>query len=263
MNTNTISIIGAGNMGYAIAQGLVKANKYQASDIYLSTKDEQAAANIQTEGYNIASNVELVQTSQLVILAVKPWQAEEVLNEIKGAFTQEHILASCVTGLSSEQTFTLLEREATFFRVMPNTGVAVGESMSCIADFNASADQKDKIKDIFSTLGLVLFIEEEKMAAGTAIAGCGIAFVLRFIRAATECGVEMGIPAKEATMMSAQIAKGAAELILQNGSNPEVEIDKVTTPGGVTIAGLNEMEHNGFSSSVIKGIMAAYKKALA
>jgi pyrroline-5-carboxylate reductase len=258
---NTISIIGAGNMGYAIAQGLVKSGHYSKAQIYLSTKDEKAAANLSAEGYNVDDNIAIVKASSLVILVVKPWQAEEVLTEIKPYITDEHMLASCVTGLSSEKFFEIVEKQITFFRVMPNTGAMVGESMSCISDTNANTSQKELIKSVFSTLGLVLFIEEDKMAAGTAIAGCGIAFALRFIRAATECGVEIGITAKDATIMSAQIAKGAAELILQNESNPEVEIDKVTTPGGVTIAGLNEMEHNGFSSSVMKGIKGSYNKA--
>lgn len=258
---NTISIIGAGNMGYAIAQGLVKSGQYSKEQIYLSTKDEQAATNLSAEGYNVDDNIVIIKASSLVILVVKPWQAEEVLAEIKPYITDEHMLASCVTGLSSEKVFEVIEKQIAFFRVMPNTGAMVGESMSCISDSNANMSQKELIKDIFETLGLVLFIHEDKMAAGTAIAGCGIAFALRFIRAATEIGVEIGISPKEAAMMSAQIAKGAADLILQNESNPEVEIDKVTTPGGVTIAGLNEMEHNGFSSSVMKGIKAAYNKA--
>lgn len=258
---NSISIIGAGNLGYSIAQGLVKSGKYQHSDIYLSTKDEDAIAAFTKQGYNVGDNISLVNSSDIVILAVKPWQADDLLLEIKGALTSNHILASCITGLSSEQVFEAVNKDITFFRIMPNTGMSVGESMSCISDFNATPDQKELINSIFSTLGQVLFMEEDKMAAGTAMAGCGIAFALRFIRAATECGVEIGIAPKDAALMAAQIAKGAAELIIQNGSNPEVEIDKVTTPGGVTIAGLNEMEHNGFSSSVIKGIMAAYLKA--
>jgi pyrroline-5-carboxylate reductase len=258
----TISIIGAGNMGFAIAQGLVKTGQYKKSEIYLSTKDTDAANNLRAEGYNIGENLDLVKASKLVLLVVKPWQAEEVLSEIKSSVNDDHIIASCVTGLTSQRAIELVEKPICFFRVMPNTGAMVGESMSCIAAANASNEQKGLIHSVFSSLGQVLFLEEDKMAAGTAVAGCGIAFALRFIRAATECGVEIGIPAKDATMMAAQITKGAAELILQNESNPEVEIDKVTTPGGVTIAGLNEMEHYGFSSSVIKGIMAAYKKAL-
>ncbi len=256
---NTISIIGAGNMGFSIAKGLVKSGQYTKDQIYLSTLDEQAANNLRAEGYNVGDNAELVKASKLVLLVVKPWHAEAVLADIKAYFTDEHTLASVVTGLSSAKVYEILEKQITFFRIMPNTGAMVGESMSCIADFNATEAQKENIKNIFSTLGQVLFLEEEKMAAGTAIAGCGIAFALRFIRAVTEVGVEIGIPAKDAAMMGAQIAKGAAQLILENGSNPEVEIDKVTTPGGVTIAGLNEMEHNGFSSSIIKGILASYK----
>ncbi len=257
----TISIIGAGNMGMAIAQGLVKAGKYQQKDIFLSTKDTIAAQKLKDEGYQVADNITIVKASKLVILVVKPWIAESVLAEIKDTFTADQILASCVTGLSSETVFSYLGEKTSFFRIMPNTGAMVGESMSCIAEFNTTEVQKEAIQSIFTTLGLVLFMPEDKMAAGTAIAGCGIAYVLRFIRATTQAGVEIGITPNDAAQMAAQIAKGAAELILQNHSNPEVEIDKVTTPGGVTIAGLNEMENNGYSSAIIKGIKSAYNKA--
>jgi pyrroline-5-carboxylate reductase len=98
------------------------------------------------------------------------------------------------------------------------------------------------------------------MSAATVLSSCGIAFALRFIRAAVQGGVEIGFGAAEADLITAQTVKGAAELILMSGNHPESEIDRVTTPGGITIAGLNEMEHNGFSSSLVKGIEAAYKK---
>lgn len=258
----TLSIIGAGNMGMAIARGLVKAGQFQKENIYLSTIDEAAAQAFKEEGFQTGSNQELAQASKLILLVVKPWHAEDVLKDLKDDISKEHIIASCVTGLTTETAFACLEQEIAFFRVMPNTGAMVGESMSCISDHNASEEQRQLIESIFSTLGLVLFIPADKMAAGTAIAGCGIAYVLRLIRAVTEAGVEIGIPAADAAKMAAQISKGAAELILQNESNPEVEIDKVTTPGGVTIAGLNALENNGYSSAIINGVKAAYNKAL-
>ena len=258
---NTISIIGAGNMGFAIAQGLVNSGQYKKGDIYLSTIDEKAAKAFVEDGYNVGTNKDLLSASKLVILVVKPWIAEGVLSEIKADFTPEHVLASCVTGLSSETVFSYLGADTTFFRVMPNTGAMVGESMSSIADFNATPEQKELINDIFCSLGEVLFLPEDKMAAATAVAGCGTAYALRFIRAVTQAGVEIGLTPADAAKMGAQIAKGAAEIILKNNSNPEDEIDRVTTPGGVTIVGLNEMEKNGYSSAIIQGILAAYKKA--
>jgi pyrroline-5-carboxylate reductase len=143
---------------------------------------------------------------------------------------------------------------------MPNTGVAIQESMSCISAHNASDEQTEIVRNIFSQMGQVLFIAEEHMPAATALAGCGIAFALRFIRATIQAGVEIGFSSEDAKIMAAQITKGAAELILQNNSHPEAEIDKVTTPKGITITGLNEMEHSGFSSSIIKGLLASYNK---
>ena len=116
------------------------------------------------------------------------------------------------------------------------------------------------INDIFSRMGKVLFISEDLMAAATVMGGCGIAFALRFIRAAIQGGIEIGFNADDAKIIAAQIAKGAAELILRNNTHPEQEIDKVTTPKGITITGLNEMEHTGFSSAIIKGVLASYNK---
>jgi pyrroline-5-carboxylate reductase len=143
---------------------------------------------------------------------------------------------------------------------MPNTAVAIGESMTCICSSNTNAEQQQLIEDLFNNLGKVVFIEEALMEAATVLGACGIAYALRFIRAKIQGGIEIGFDAKTATLIAAQTVKGAAALLIENGHHPEYEIDKVTTPKGCTIAGLNEMEHQGFSSSLIKGINTSYKK---
>lgn len=262
MTINKITIIGAGNLGFSIAQGLINAGLIKKENLTLAEKSPARLAELKADGFVATDNIpEAVKASELVMLIVKPWQAESLLKEIAPVVdADKHILASCITSLNSEQIYAQLKGKPALFRIMPNTGVSLGESMSCIAPFNASEAQIADVTELFSAVGRTLVITENQMAAGTAVAGCGIAYALRFIRAVTEAGVEVGFSAKDASLMAAQIAKGAAELILQNESHPEVEIDKVTTPKGMTICALNELEHNGFSSSIIKGILAAYNK---
>lgn len=262
MKFETIAIIGAGNLGLSIAKGILKAGLLDGENLYLSEKNVDRRKELNDEGFQaVATNVEAVKSAELVMMVVKPWQMDDVLEDIKDIVKEKNpVLVSCATGITSPHIFQKLESEPTLFRVMPNTGVAVGESMSCIASFNESREQRDGIKAIFESLGQVLFISEDQMPAATAVAGCGIAFALRFIRAVIQAGVETGFSAQDAKLLAAQITKGAADLIIENDSHPEAEIDKVTTPKGITITGLNSMEHAGFSSSIIQGVNAAFEK---
>jgi pyrroline-5-carboxylate reductase len=260
MEFNKIAIIGAGNLGYSIAKGLVSSGLISKKELILTEKSPARLKALVEDGFHaIDNNITAVKSADLVMLVVKPFQIDELLLEIKD-HVEGKVLVSCVTGIQSSHIYNLLECKPTLFRVMPNTGIAIQESMSCISSFNETDAQKEAIKTIFSKLGQVLFIPEEQMPAATALAGCGIAFALRFIRAAIQAGVEIGFSSEDAKLMAAQITKGAAQLILLNNTHPEAEIDKVTTPKGITITGLNEMEHSGFSSSIIKGLLASYNK---
>ena len=146
------------------------------------------------------------------------------------------------------------------FRVIPNTAISVGESMTFVAADGATQEQTDVVMGIFNKMGEAMLVNEKLLEVGMILASCGIAFALRYIRAASEGGVELGCPAAQAARIVAATMKGAAELVLQNNSHPEQEIDKVTTAGGITIKGLNEMEHAGFSSAVIRGLKASFNK---
>lgn len=257
-----VAILGSGNLGFSIAQGLDASALFPKDAMFLAEKNDHRREDIAKKGFNVTDDVvEAVDACDLILLVVKPWQVDDLIKEIKDVIDpKKQVVASCVTGVTSSHIYKTLDKSLPFFRVMPNTGIAVQESMTCISSFNASKEQVSSIEQLFGALGQVIFIPEEQMPAATAIAGCGIAFALRFIRAAIQGGVEIGFGADDAKLMAAQIVKGAAELILENNSHPEHEIDKVTTPKGVTITGLNEMEHAGFSSSIIKGILASYNK---
>jgi pyrroline-5-carboxylate reductase len=165
-----------------------------------------------------------------------------------------------VTGISIEHISAILGMKIPIIRAMPNTAIAIQESMTCLAAKDASEDQLQYVQDVFGQLGKTVKIDEKLMDAATVLGACGTAFAMRYIRANIQGGIEIGFDAATANLIAAQTVKGAAELLLKKGSHPEQEIDKVTTPKGCTIAGLNEMEHRGFSSSLIKGLVASYEK---
>jgi pyrroline-5-carboxylate reductase len=187
---------------------------------------------------------------------------KEVVEAIKKDLTPSHILVSVVTGVMISDMEEVIRKKMPLFRAMPNTAIAIRESMTCLSSFNANEEQIKLINDIFCTLGKVVTIDEKLMDAATVLGACGTAYAMRYIRANIQGGIEIGFDAQTASLIAAQTVKGAADLLLQKGSHPESEIDKVTTPKGCTIAGLNEMEHRGFSSSLIKGVVASYDKIL-
>jgi pyrroline-5-carboxylate reductase len=262
MQLGTLAILGVGNLGHAIVDGLQRSGLIQKQDFILTEKNPQRREQLKNLGYAISDdNAAAVRKADLVLIVVKPWQIEAILQEIAPVVDPaRHVLASTVTGVDSGRIYAALGKTPPLFRVMPNTGIAIRESITCISSTNATRDQERLITELFNQLGRTLIIPEDLMSAATVMGGCGIAFALRFIRAAIQGGIEIGFNADDAKVLAAMIAKGAAELILQNGTHPEQEIDKVTTPKGITITGLNEMEHTGFSSAIIKGIMASYKK---
>jgi len=258
-----IAILGAGNIGTAIATGLVDSGKYDASTIALTRRRIAMLEPFKDQGFYVTkSNEEAIKRSEVIILAVEPSQIKDLLNQI-GPFLHpdKHLLISVVSGVEIAYMESILSDKVNVVRAMPNTAIAIGESMTCICTDNGNSDILDTATEIFNTVGKTVSILEEQMTAATALCACGVAFFLRSIRAASQGGIEIGFHAHEALKMAAQTAKGAASLLADKDNHPEFEIDRVTTPRGCTIAGLNEMEHSGFSSAMIKGILHSANKA--
>ncbi len=257
-----IAIIGGGNLGTAIAEGLINSGFEQPQHIIITKRNIATLQSLKDRGAHISNdNNEAASFADYIILAVKPFQIKEVLEKLKPSLNPEkHILVSVVTGVWVKDMQEILGNGFPIFRAMPNTAIAIQESMTCISSDNASHGQIQYVTDLFNQLGKTVFIEEKLMDAATVLAACGTAFAMRYIRANIQGGIEIGFSAATASLIAAQTVKGAAELLLQKNTHPEQEIDKVTTPKGCTIAGLNEMEHQGFSSSLIKGIVTSYKK---
>ena len=256
-----IAIIGGGNLGTAMAHGLIKSEFVPAHAITITKRNTLTLSGLESIGANVsADNVQAVKNSEIILLAVKPFQIKEVLEAIAPELSSNHILISVVTGVSLEEMRSVIQKDIPLFRAMPNTAIAIQESITCISSINSSEEQKNYVNNLFSQLGKIALIDEKLMNAATVLGACGTAFAMRYIRANIQGGIEIGFDAATASLIAAQTVKGAAELLLTTQTHPEQEIDKVTTPKGCTIAGLNEMEHRGFSSSLIRGIVASYNK---
>ena len=256
-----ITIIGGGNLGTAIAEGLLKSKFSKAAEIIITKRNTSTLKLLKEKGVEITDdNSTAVKKSEVIILAVKPFQVDEVLNGIKKELGADKILISVVTGVLISEMEAIVKKNISYFRAMPNTAIAIQESMTCICSKDADSATIKYVNELFCTVGKVVTIDEKLMEAATILAACGTAYAMRYIRANIQGGIEIGFDAATASLIAAQTVKGAAELLLQKGTHPEQEIDKVTTPKGCTIAGLNEMEHQGFSSSLIRGIVASYNK---
>lgn len=256
-----ISIIGGGNMGGAIARGLSTGSFFKAEDITVINKTSKRVAELKAFNPNLnvlASDYNSLADADIVIIGVKPWLVEDLLSTHKDKLRNpKQILISVASGINLSQLSEWTYPDKPIYRVLPNTAVAVKESMTFVSAYNTKKEQDELILNMFKELGKVELIGEKLLPAATSLASCGIAYAFRYIRAAMEGGVEMGLypgQAKEAVM---QTMIGAAKLLEANNSHPEAEIDKVTTAGGITIKGLNEMEHAGFTSAVIKGLKAS------
>jgi pyrroline-5-carboxylate reductase len=257
-----IAIIGGGNLGAAMAEGLINSGFILPNHLIVTRRNIAALKSLEERGVMVSNdNTEAVKYADWIVLAVKPFQVKEVLTQIQPFLdVKKHSLISVVTGIWIKDLQEIVGNDFALFRAMPNTAIAIQESMTCICAHGANQDQLSYVADFFEQLGKSVFIEEKLMDAATVLGACGTAYAMRYIRANIQGGIEIGFSAATASLIAAQTVKGAAELLLQRNTHPEQEIDKVTTPKGCTIAGLNEMEHQGFSSSLIKGIVTSYKK---
>lgn len=258
-----IAIIGAGAMGGAVASGLLAYGKGH----YLVTASNPSAAPLEKladKGAEIThDNREACKGADMVVVAVKPWIVETVFDEIRDTLDYERqCVVVIAAGLTGAQMCAWLEKDGKkpqLLIAMPNTAVAVAQSMTFVVPVNADARLTADVASMFDCLGETMVIDEAHLPAATALASCGIAYAMRYVRAVVEGGVELGFKAAAAQKMVVQTLRGAAALLDMPGAHPESEIDKVTTPGGITIRGLNEMEHAGFTSAVIRSLKASVK----
>ncbi|WP_439184732.1 pyrroline-5-carboxylate reductase [Carboxylicivirga taeanensis] len=265
MKSKNIAILGGGNLGSSIAKGLVKSGLMAPQQLTITNLDLELIQHLKDEdGFNITTNnIEAVAEAEIVIIAVKPTAAKALLTQVADELkVANKVVISVISGVKIEDLEQVLGNSVPIIRAMPNTAIAIQESMTALSFNTQGLKHKQEVTEIFNQLGSTMVIPETQMPAATVLASCGIAFALRFLRAASQGGIEIGFSSKLSLEIAAQIMKGASKLIIENNSHPEPEIDKVTTPLGVTIKSLNKMEYEGFSSSLIQGVVAGYNKIL-
>lgn len=257
-----VAIIGCGNLGIAILKGLLDSKYTAAENISVTRRNVEALSEFSREGVVVTTdNRSAVKNTDIILVALKPHNILSVLQDLKQEFDpNRHILISLATGISIAQLGEASSTELSIFRAMPNTAAFVKESLTCICANTDNRQSLETVRQLFDGIGEIQFIEEELMEAATVLGACGIAYVLRFMRAMVQGGIQIGFSSKVASFIVNQTVNGASRLLIENGAHPEEEIDKVTTPKGCTIEGLNEMEHNGFSSALIKGIVTSFEK---
>lgn len=262
MSNHKIAIIGGGNLGSSIAEGLIASGFVQANQIILTKRNLTTIQHLADKGVVTTSdNQAAVKDAKYVILAVKPFQIKDIVLDIKPLLKSgQHTIISVATGVWLKDMEEMLDVNFALVRAMPNTAISIQQSMTCICANTKAKDQIEYVSALFNQLGKSIVIDEKLMDAATVLGACGTAYALRYIRANIQGGIEIGFSAAQASLIAAQTVKGAADLLLTKNTHPEQEIDKVTTPMGCTIAGLNEMEHQGFSSSLIRGLTASYRK---
>jgi pyrroline-5-carboxylate reductase len=258
-----IAVLGGGNLGQALAIGWSRFGGVPVEDIVVTRRQPHAATGAAAEGLRVtADNREAVAGANVVVLAVQPQQLPALLAEIRDSLGEEtRLIVSVASGVGLDSIRESLDTAIPIVRAMPNTGVSIGTSMTCLCADDSAADALRDAEALFQRVGQTLVIQENMMTPATALCACGVAFFLRCIRAASQGGIEVGFHPEEALLLAAQTARGAAALLLEGEGHPEREIDRVTTPRGCTIAGLNEMEHHGLSSALIRGIKLSADRA--
>jgi len=257
-----VAIIGCGNLGEAILNGLLDSSLFLPEQLIATRRNTHLLKDFKARGVVVTNdNQQAVKEADLVLLALKPHNILDITKGLQSSFdASRQTIVSLATGVSINNLQQVLPDGMPVFRAMPNTAAFVKESLTCICSNTRDPEREALVCSLFEGIGEIQLIEEQLMEAATVLGACGIAFVLRFMRAMVQGGIQIGFSSEVAGFIVNQTVNGAARLLIENGDHPEAEIDKVTTPKGCTIQGLNEMEHNGFSSSLIKGIVTSFER---
>lgn len=259
-----IGVLGIGKMGEALVKGLQRSTGSKQYPLMASIRSKDAAAEISKRlGIDcITDNKRLVESTQVVVLCVKPHQAKAVLEPLARSFTSKHLIISICASLTTAQISEWAGKKAAIVRAMPNTPCLIGEGMTAFcAGAGATEEHMALTSKIFSTVGQAVSLEESLMDGVTGLSGCGPAYIYLVIEALSEAGVKVGLPRKTATLLAAQTLVGAAKMVLERGEHPAALKDEVTTPAGCTIDGLMALEEGGLRVTLIKAVLAATKRS--
>lgn len=261
-----IGFIGTGNMASAIIKGIIEKEFIKAKNIYLFDVMTDKVTEFSKEiGANVCrSNDELIRSVDVVVLSVKPNIIEKILNETRELIIEKRpLLISIAAGTPIEKLSTFLrsKEEVSIVRVMPNVNAMIGKGAAAVCGNEfASKEQVSYVQNMFQSLGMAWILPEKDFSNFTALAGSSPAYAYLFIDSIARAGVKNGLPKDLATQIAAQAVLGSAAMILESAENSWTLIDRVSSPGGTTVAGLIALEDEGFISTVVKGIDATIIK---
>ena len=263
MNIRKIAFIGGGNMAEAIMRGLLREDVgvgICVAEINPKRRDELTSRfpNVRVVG----DAAEAAEWGEVIILAIKPQQAESALDLIERVITPNKLVISIMAGIPSSKIEANLAPGCRVIRAMPNTPGLIGAGATAVCSGRkASADDLDLARQIFALIGVAVSVDEKLMDAVTGLSGSGPAYVFTFIEALADAGVKNGLPRDVAAQLAAQTVLGAARMVVETGEHPTMLKEKVTSPGGTTIAALHALENGGFRGVVMNAVDAACHKS--
>jgi len=260
-----IGFIGAGQMATALGAGFVRAGLVSGAELIASDPSSEARERFShsTGGQAVDDNDEVVRRSDVLFLAVKPQQMVRVAAELKGKLGPDLLVISIAAGIHLSDLARGFGEKVRWARVMPNTPCLVGKGACgyCLGGTSTSADGQ-LVQQLLSAVALAIEVEEKLLDAVTGLSGSGPAFVYVIIEALSDGGVRMGLPRAVATALAAQTVLGAAQMVLSTGDHPGVLKDRVASPGGTTIAGLQVLEEAGLRGGLMAAVEAATRRSL-
>lgn len=261
LNGKVVGIIGAGNMGEVLIRGLIQSGRVKTTDIIASDVSEDRLKNLAaTYGIKTTlSNVEVVEQASIVIIAVKPQNVDDLLDQLSGASHEGHLFISIVAGITTDRLAAKMHHQSGIIRVMPNAPASVLAGMAALyPGRNISPQDLQRAISIFECVGRTVIIKNEAlMDVVTGLSGSGPAFVFLLIESLSDAGVQLGISRRESSLLAAQTVYGAAKMLLETGRHPSELKDIVATPGGTTFAGLKMLEKGNFRSTIMDAVEAA------
>lgn len=265
LSNQTITVIGAGNIGHALIGGLIRGEYLNASQVWATRRSKEAQEALADEFPGLrtgADNATAVAEASVVVLAVKPQNAPQVLEEIRPQLQGETMLVSVLAGVTTEGLEEIIGKPLPVVRTMPNTPMLVDEGATAIAGGHYATDEHLLlVRTMFEAVGKVEEVPEYLMDAVTGLSGSGPAYVYMFIEALTDAGVKQGIPRPTAFRLAAQTVFGAAKLVIDTGRHPAILRDEVTTPGGTAIAAVAELESHGLRTMLINAVATATERS--
>jgi len=261
--SGTVGFIGGGNMAEALVRALLKGALPPGQVILAEPVEERRMLlNHRFQVKVTADNLEVVKNADLVVLAVKPQVSAKVLREVAPAFSSRRLLISILAGVATETLEGYFDGSPRVIRAMPNTAAIVGEAATAICPGRyASTEDLATARDLFSAVGSVQVVSEDLMDAVTGLSGSGPAFVFTVIEALIDGGVRQGLSRETAHALAVQTVLGAARLVQKSAEHPAVLRDRVCSPGGTTIAGMQAIEERGLRATLIEAVARATQRS--